>query len=267
MPKPLTALTIEAAAKIKWLLTDVDDTLTLNGQLPAPTLQALQALQTAGINVVAVTGACAGWCDQFAKLWPLHTVIGENGAFYMQSQGKQFVQHFTKPLSLMQSEQKTLLAQLSLLLKDYPGVEFATDQAFRFCDVAIDIAQYRDRLPQSQINALLLKINKMSVNGQRVNATASSIHINVWLGQHNKRSASAELLQQYGVDIRSDQVLYVGDSPNDQPLFEVVKNSIGVANISDYLAQLTVAPQFITSEPGGKGFFQVAEHLLTAQLK
>ncbi|GAL34996.1 haloacid dehalogenase-like hydrolase [Vibrio maritimus] len=84
MPKSLAALSHAQAKEIQWLLTDVDDTLTWQGQLPSETLDALSRLQKAGIKVVAVTGACAGWCDQIAKLWPLHGVIGENGAFWMQ---------------------------------------------------------------------------------------------------------------------------------------------------------------------------------------
>ncbi|MFP3416087.1 HAD hydrolase family protein, partial [Bacillus sp. SIMBA_074] len=66
------------------MLTDVDDTLTWQGRLPPEALIALAELERAGVKVVAVTGACAGWCDQMAKMWPLHGVIGENGAFWMR---------------------------------------------------------------------------------------------------------------------------------------------------------------------------------------
>lgn len=69
---------------IKWVLTDVDDTLTWQGRLPPETLIALNKLQQANIKVVAVTGACAGWCDHIAQLWPVDAVLGENGAFIME---------------------------------------------------------------------------------------------------------------------------------------------------------------------------------------
>ena len=71
---------------IDWVLTDVDDTLTWQGQLPPETLVALKALRDAGKKVVAVTGACAGWCDHIAQLWPVDAVLGENGAFIMEKQ-------------------------------------------------------------------------------------------------------------------------------------------------------------------------------------
>ena len=70
--------------KIDWVLTDVDDTLTWQGQLPPETLIALSKLRDSGKKVVAVTGACAGWCDHIAQLWPVDAVLGENGAFIME---------------------------------------------------------------------------------------------------------------------------------------------------------------------------------------
>jgi len=101
MPKPLSELTLEQARQIKWLLTDVDDTLTWEGKLPAETLLALTQLQAVGVSIVPVTGACAGWCDQMARLWPVHGVIGENGAFWMQKNAKGFINREITPISKM----------------------------------------------------------------------------------------------------------------------------------------------------------------------
>ena len=64
---------------IRYLLTDIDDTLTHEGRLAASTLAALERLDAAGIKVIPVTGGCAGWCDHIARAWPVASVIGENG--------------------------------------------------------------------------------------------------------------------------------------------------------------------------------------------
>jgi hydroxymethylpyrimidine pyrophosphatase-like HAD family hydrolase len=67
---------------IRYLLTDIDDTLTLHGLLPAAALAAMERLQGAGVAVIPVTRRPAGWCDHIARMWPVAAVVGENGAFY-----------------------------------------------------------------------------------------------------------------------------------------------------------------------------------------
>ena len=73
-------------AQVKLVMTDIDDTLTLHGRLPAVAYDALERLQKDGIRVVAVTGRPAGWCDLIARMWPVDAVVGENGAFYFHYQ-------------------------------------------------------------------------------------------------------------------------------------------------------------------------------------
>ena len=68
--------------KIRFVLTDIDDTLTENGRLPAKSYQALESLQQSGLKVIPITGRPAGWCDHIARMWPVDGVVGENGAFY-----------------------------------------------------------------------------------------------------------------------------------------------------------------------------------------
>ena len=60
---------------IRGVLTDIDDTLTLHGQLPAVAYTALERLKAAGLLVVPVTGRPAGWCDHIARMWPVDSVV------------------------------------------------------------------------------------------------------------------------------------------------------------------------------------------------
>jgi hydroxymethylpyrimidine pyrophosphatase-like HAD family hydrolase len=69
---------------VRFVLTDMDDTLTYQGRLQAETYGALERLQEAGVKVIPVTAAPAGWCDQMARMWPVDGVIGENGGFFFQ---------------------------------------------------------------------------------------------------------------------------------------------------------------------------------------
>src|SRR6266852_8747183 len=69
----------ELRQQIRFVLTDVDDTLTDGPRLPAASYRAMERLADAGITVVPVTAAPSGWCDLMARMWPIGAVIGENG--------------------------------------------------------------------------------------------------------------------------------------------------------------------------------------------
>src|ERR1700722_6567074 len=69
-------------ASVRFVLTDMDETLPCRGRLSARTYEALERLQRAGVKVIPVTAAPAGWCDQMARMWPVDGVIGENGGLY-----------------------------------------------------------------------------------------------------------------------------------------------------------------------------------------
>ena len=80
--QPLIDFSKIGLRKIRFVLTDIDDTLTENGRLPAKSYQALESLQQSGLKVIPITGRPAGWCDHIARMWPVDGVVGENGAFY-----------------------------------------------------------------------------------------------------------------------------------------------------------------------------------------
>jgi len=64
-----------------------------------------------------------------------------------------------------------------------------------------------------------------------------------------------------------DRVLYVGDSPNDAPMFAHFKWTVGVANIRPFAAGLEHRPKWITERPGGLGFEELAARLLKIRLQ
>src|SRR4051812_41914724 len=81
---------------VRVLLTDIDGTLTEHGRLPSHSYQALERLSSEGFQVIPVTGRPAGWCELIARLWPVHGVVGENGAFYFRYDGKKMRRHFVR---------------------------------------------------------------------------------------------------------------------------------------------------------------------------
>jgi hypothetical protein len=96
-------------------------------------------------------------------------------------------------------------------------------------------------------------------------ATVSSIHINAWFGNHNKWHGAQWILKELsGRDLNQeiDQWVYVGDSTNDQIMFEHFTHSVGVANIRLFEKKLTHLPKYIANHERGAGFAEVATDLL-----
>ena len=80
--KPIEKLPAAVKKAIRYVLADIDDTLTLDGRLPAVVFAAMEDLKKADIDMIPITGRPAGWCDHIARMWPVDGVVGENGAFY-----------------------------------------------------------------------------------------------------------------------------------------------------------------------------------------
>ncbi len=87
--KPFDQFPESEKKRIKFVLTDIDDTLTIDDRLPSVALAAMERLQFAGVTVIPITGRPAGWCDHIARMWPVDAVVGENGAFYFRYDDKQ----------------------------------------------------------------------------------------------------------------------------------------------------------------------------------
>lgn len=248
--------------RIRYLLTDVDDTLTTQGRLLPETLRALSDLQDAGIRTIAVTGACAGWCDQMIRLWPLDAVIGENGAFcFYKAEGRRITQRFFGSASQMKQQQVRLLDAVTARIRNIPGMQIADDQAYRLCDVAIDFAPPAE--PPASPAAITALVNDLRSEGFA--AQRSSIHINCWVGDYDKRTMAEQFLT-HRYELSRTQIdqycAYVGDAPNDEPMFAWLSRTFGVANIRDHLPDMTHRPATILPRPGGLGFADLVQQML-----
>ena len=259
--------------RITGVFTDIDDTLTTDGVITPDALVALNHLKAAGIKVIAITGRPVGWSEPFAMSWPVDAIVAENGAVLLQNRYKKGLQgneYMREQLlkSYQQSdevraENYARMQQVGQrVLRDVPGTVLAQDSAGRETDMAIDHSEFT-HLPPEQI-AQVVAI----MQAEGMTATVSSIHINGWFGAHNKlvgaRWAVHELFGRE-LDAEINNWAYVGDSTNDQLMFEAFHNSIGVANVRRFESQLTHLPRYITDGSRGAGFAEVARALLAAQ--
>ena len=263
--KDLSTISAEALRGVKAVLTDIDDTLTTHGRLPAVAYAALEQLQSAGIKVVPITGRPAGWCDHIARMWPVDGVVGENGAFYFRYdvKAKRMQRVYAQDDAIRKGNVSRLHTLAEEALKQFPGTAIASDQAYREIDVAIDFCEDVPALPLATAQAIAEMFHRAGAE-----AKVSSIHVNAWFGDHNKLSMSLRMLSEcFGLDAAAAKpaVAYCGDSPNDAPMYSYFPLGIGVANIRPLAHLMDHLPAYVAPSEGGQGFAEFADLLLRAR--
>ena len=255
------------AAAVEAVLVDIDDTLTDNGRLVGSAFQALEDLHAAGLFVAPVTGRPAGWCDLIARQWPVHGVVGENGAFYYSYDSE--MRRMNRAYALDEAERtanrRAFAALAEQILAEVPGCAISADQPFRLSDLAIDFCEDVPRLKRADIR-------KIKAIFERAGATAkiSSIHVNGWFGRYDKLTMTRRLLRdRKGMDIDQERqkIIFCGDSPNDAPMFAHFPNACGVANITDHAEEMDALPAYVTRGRGGEGFAELGAYLLQSRAK
>lgn len=257
---PFASCPAARLSAMRGILTDIDDTLTADGAIAPVALQALQALHEARVPVIAITGRPAGWSEPFALQWPVRAIVAENGAVMLRAEGGALRRDFTQDDATRAANFARLQRCAQALLAELPGTRLATDSAGRLTDIAVDHSEFA-HLDEAQIAQV---VALMRAHG--LHATVSSIHINGWIGEHSKWTAASWAVQTaLGQDFAADDWLYIGDSTNDQLMFQSVPLSVGVANIRRFVPQLTVLPAYVTEAERGEGFAEVARALLQAR--
>ena len=260
--RPLAEAPHAMLAGVKAVLTDIDDTLTLHGRLPAEAFAALERLQRAGVVVIPITGRPAGWCDMIARQWPVDGVVGENGAFYFRynDDTKKMIRVYAQTVEERRSNVERLWTIARQVLKEFPGSAIASDQAYREIDVAIDFCEDVPALPLETAQKIAARFH-----AEGAAAKISSIHVNAWFGTHDKLTMSRRFLAE-AFDLESEndieKIAYCGDSPNDAPMYAYFPNGIGVANIRPFARLMTHLPAYVTEAEGGHGFAEFANAVL-----
>lgn len=263
--RPLAEMPEAVAAAVVGVFADIDDTITTEGRLPAASYAALERLHEAGIHVAPITGRPAGWCDMIARFWPVEGVVGENGAFYFayDRAARRMRRVFAAPEEERAANRARLQALGERILAAVPGAAISADQLYREADLAVDFCEDVPALPAAEVERIVALFE-----AEGAVAKVSSVHVNGWFGAYDKlsmtRRFAAEVL---GLDLERDKarLVFVGDSPNDAPMFGFFPNSCGVANVGDFAGRLEAEPAWVTSARSGAGFVEVAEKILAAK--
>lgn len=266
-------------SKIEFVLTDIDDTLTTDGQLESQAYSALWRLHDAGLKVIPITGRPAGWCEMIARMWPVAGVVGENGGFYfryaasvsdnnssdapLRSQSekiKKMQRWFFADEKFIEENKLKLSVIKNEVLSSVKGSAIASDQFCRLMDLAVDFCEDVSPLSETDVTRIVDIFEKHGAH-----AKVSSIHVNGWFGDYDKLSTSFRFLKsEFGLSEQEilSKCVFVGDSPNDEPMFSKFPHSFGVANVKKFAGRMKSLPTYVSSSEGGDGFAEIVERIL-----
>ncbi|MDA7949368.1 MAG: HAD-IIB family hydrolase [Hyphomicrobiaceae bacterium] len=261
-PQPLSTSSDDVWQNIRGVFTDIDDTITTNGRITADVFAAMERLRDAGLLCVPITGRPAGWCDMIARQWPVDAVVGENGAFYFRYDegARQMIRSYADDADERAEKAERLQRVRKDILAEVPGAAVSADQPFRMSDLAIDFCEDVSPLDQSEVRRIVEIFERHGAT-----AKVSSIHVNGWFGDFDKLTMTKRMMaEQFAVDLSTDAhaFTFVGDSPNDAPMFRFFPNAVGVANLREFLDQCDALPAWITAHARGAGFVEFADRIL-----
>jgi len=260
--QPIQDFPVSQRSAIRFVLCDIDDTLTVEGRLPAAAYAALERLEGAGIPVVPITGRPAGWCDHMARMWPIAGLVGENGAFYFRydARRRRMVRRYWKTDAERREDRNRLRQIEKIILARVPGSRVSADQAYREADLAIDFCEDVPALPMAEVEKIVTCFEEAGAR-----AKISSIHVNGWFGDYDKLAMTRHFFrEQLGCDLEAvrDTVVFAGDSPNDEPMFAFFPHGVGVANVRRFADRMAHPPAWVTKGEGGYGFAELVDVLL-----
>jgi hypothetical protein len=195
-------------------------------------------------------------------MWPVAAVVGENGAFYFRHDAgkRRMIRRYARTRAERSADRRRLEEIKARVLAEVPGCAVAADQAYREADLAIDFCEDVPPLPMEAVDRIVATFSEAGAK-----AKISSIHVNGWFGDYDKLTMTMRLFEEaFGIDLGAvrRKVVFVGDSPNDAPMFAYFPNAVGVANLGRFVDRIETLPAWITAAEGGFGFAEMAQLLL-----
>jgi len=237
---------------IHLIASDVDGTLTDNGKFSSDFIPTLLDLQSSGIKVLLVTGRSSGWVSALVNYLPVDGAIAENGGVFLQPNGQQDLLSSVPNLS----RHRILLENTFHHIKQlFPNLLTSTDNQFRITDWTFDV----DNLSADDIQSISIQCDLMGWS-----FTYSNVQCHIKPLHQDKATGLMSVLKKYFPELNSQQVLTIGDSPNDEAMFDayLFPLSVGVANIRHYQDQMVHLPKYLTQASEFAGFSELAKLLL-----
>lgn len=246
-------LNADVLSSVCLIATDMDGTLTRHGKFSTTLLTTLERLAAANIPVVIVTGRSAGWVNGVVAYLPVAGAIAENGGVFYPGDVEPTL---LVPIGSIADHRQKLAQMFQRLQQDFPFLQEAADNRFRLTDWTFDVHGLSpDALQQMR--------DRCEEHGWGFTYSTVQCHIKPY--EQDKATALSVVLNQHYPTLTYEQVVTVGDSPNDESLFEGDRFplSVGVANILHYTERLTHRPAYVTNQAEVDGFCELAQMLLS----
>ena len=227
--------------KKKTFAIDIDGTITLNGMgtINLEALARLRSLKDEGHNVVLVTGRSSveGYLlSIFGGL--THLAVGENGGcitFGDKIQHKMLGNKGECVHALA-----TIQSRLDIEIKEKPVFPRMTEVVL---ERTFQIEEAQKIVDRENLNVIL------SDSGYGYHINSKGV---------NKGSGFLEAIKILDVDL--NDVIAIGDSETDIPLFKIVENSIAVSNSTENLKKIA---KIVTTKKSGEGVLEGLDSILS----
>lgn len=237
---------------IRLVASDLDGTLTQAEKLNTRLFQILTQLSDAGINVLITTGRSAGWVQAIASYLPVVGAIAENG-------GVMYWNHDPQPnlisLGNVEQHRQQLSRVFQILRNRFPHLEESADNRFRLTDWTFEV---------ENLSATELEQIDSICQSEGYGFTYSTIQCHIKPIYQDKAHGLHQVFAQHFPDLKPEEIVTIGDSPNDESMFnrEQFPLSVGVANVLRYSDRLKHLPVYVTSKCEVEGFYELARLIL-----
>lgn len=214
--------------------SDFDGTLTKEGrELTREFFEIIDLIAKHGHELVIVSGRSLSWGHFFLTHFPLKACIMEGGGVvvYLDERGE----IVEEPL-VSNGELERLRNFTTQLKRHYPHVPLSADSFGRLTDRAIEF----HLMDEAWIDQVMLFMKQ-----EKINFSKSNVHINFWCGDISKYLGVKHFIEKYRPHLKQTDCWFFGDAPNDESMFELFHNSVGVSNIQKCLHRLNHKPRII----------------------
>jgi len=227
--------------KKKTFAVDIDGTITLNGKgsIHLEALARLRSLKDEGHNVILVTGRSSveGYLlSIFGGL--THMAVGENGGCITYGDKIQHKMLGNKGECI--HALATIQSRLDIEIKEKPVFPRMTEVVL---ERTFDINAVQKIIDEQNINVIITD------SGYAYHINSKGV---------NKGSGFLEAIKILDVDL--NDVIAIGDSETDIPLFKIVENSIAVSNSTENLKKIA---KIVTTKKSGEGVLEGLDSILS----
>lgn len=234
--------------KPKLVFSDFDGTLTHGHELRPNFFSLLDQCHRLKAPLIITTGRSLSWGHFFLTHLPLKWAILEGGGVVVHAPSWDRLEEF----NLVSDDELKRLEEMSKrLLSTFSGLKLSIDSFGRRSDRAIE--HFASETQKKEVETFL--------NENGLHYSCSNVHLNFWCGEVSKFKAIEFVLEKFHSSITLDQIVFFGDSLNDQSVFEKVPHTVGVANIKKYLPQMKFHPQTVLEGPENESCDGVCNYL------